>query len=947
MATPLQAAFTGGELTPALHVRVDLAKYLTSLKTCRNFFVRRTGGVSTRPGFQFISKAGQHSATSRLIRFVFSRTQSYLLEFGDGYVAFIANGGRVLDGTTAAISAVTTASVFTVTTTAPHGWSSGQLVGISGAVGTGAIGELNGDHRITVTGVSTFTVPRVTMSTAAWVSGGTVTGYLTVSTPYTQADLPHLRVTQSADVATIVLRGTPQYELRRESGTSFTLAAVEYKDGPFQDVNTDDSVKIYASAETGTVSLVSTGDVFEAGHVGGLIRLDSENYEDDQWQPADGYTAGQRVRHGVNVYVATQWSGNSGSVPPTHTEGREWDGNAGHSWQWEYLHSGYGVARILTVSDSKHATAKILSRLPLEVVGGATTAYGPWTMTGDGVDVTLAAATATSDSSADYEVTFDGVIQDEIEYSVDATANVITFATAPGTGVAVSARQLTLNRRTSTWYLGAWSDVQGYPGAASFYNSRLIFAGTTDEPQRVDASRIGDYVKFSENVPLEDSDAINLPLGGREMSAITDLVPLTRLVALTAGGAYRIGGDSDVLTPSNAGTKPLNNIGSADIPATLVGTGAVYVQRDLRKIRSISYNELDGAASSELTIFCDHLFSRGYTVVGMDYAEAPYGIIWAVRNNGDLVSITYLPEQEVIAAAWHQTDGEVEQVCVIPEDEVDSVYVLVKREIAGNTYRYIERLTDRDPDDSRDMVCVDSALSYDGRMTGTVLLSGSSWAANDHVTATRSSGSWTAADIGKQIWLYGESLVKGTITTSGSSVDLLLETAVPASLQNVSVSNWAVAVTTLSGLQHLSGKTVSVQTDGVVHNDLLVVDGEIALSYHTAIAHVGLGFTANIETLPLTIVNKETIRWRKKTVPKVAVLVTESASLWAGRDAAHLDHMEGRDVSDSYAVPEPFTGLMEVAIDGTWEDTGQVQVWQQEAAPLTILGLIPDVKVGS
>lgn len=942
MPTPLQAAFTGGELTPALHIRVDLAKYLTSLKTCRNFFVRRTGGVSTRPGTRFVAKAGQHGAAARLIRFVFSRTQSYLLEFGDEYLAFISGGSRVVDGTSATISGIAVTSTFDVTTDAPHGWSTGQLVGISGVTGTGTIGELNGDHRITVTGASTFSVPRITTGAAAWASGGTISGYLTITTPYTQADLPSLRVTQSADVATIALRRLPQYELRRVSGTSFTLTELEHKDGPFQDVNTDNAVKIHASAKTGIVSLVATGDVFESGHIGGLLRLDAENIEKDQWQPATSYSAGQYVRHGVNVYIATNWSGNSGTIPPTHTSGRERDGSGGHYWEWEYRHSGYGIVEITAVTDSRNATGRVLSEFPSEVVGGAVTAYGPWTMTGDDVDVTLSVTGATSSHSSDYEVTLDGVIQDESTYTVDPTPDVLTFSVAPGTGVAVSARQLTSNRRTATWQLGAWSEKQGYPGAATFYNDRLIFAGTAEEPQRVDMSRTGDYVKFSENVPLEDSDAISLPLGGREMSAITDLVPLTRLIALTAGGAYRIsGGDSDVLTPSNAGSKPLNNVGAADIPATLVPMGAAYVQRDTRKIRSISYNELEGVASSELTIFHDHLFRGGKNITGMDYAEAPYGVIWVVRNDGGLVSITYLPEQEVTGAARHDTDGEVEQVCVIPEDEEDVVYLLVKRTVAGVAYRYIERLTDREPDDRRDIVCVDSSLSYDGRMAGTVTLSGSTWTAGAIVSA---SGTWVSADIGKQIWLYGETLVKATIQTTGGSVRL--ETPVPVSMQNVAVSEWAVAVQTLSGLDHLAGKTVAVQTDGVVHSDKTVTNGSITLDYHTVIAHVGLAYTANIETLPITIVNRESVRWKKKTVQKLAVLVTESASLWAGRDEAHLDQMDARDVSDSYDVPELFTGLMEVAIDGSWEDTGQIQVWQREAAPLTILGVIPDVRIG-
>ena len=98
MATIAQRNFSSGELTPALHARVDLTKYHSGLKTCRNMTVLRHGGVTNRPGTTFLAKGKFDNKKIRLIEFVFSRDDSYILEFGDSYIRFIRNGQQVMRG---------------------------------------------------------------------------------------------------------------------------------------------------------------------------------------------------------------------------------------------------------------------------------------------------------------------------------------------------------------------------------------------------------------------------------------------------------------------------------------------------------------------------------------------------------------------------------------------------------------------------------------------------------------------------------------------------------------------------------------------------------------------------------------------------------------------------------------------------------------------------------
>jgi hypothetical protein len=91
----LQAAFTAGELGPALWARVDLSKYGSGLKTALNVFVHPHGGASNRPGLEFVAEVKDSTKLTRLIPFQFNTKQSYILEYGNLHLRVFRNGGRV------------------------------------------------------------------------------------------------------------------------------------------------------------------------------------------------------------------------------------------------------------------------------------------------------------------------------------------------------------------------------------------------------------------------------------------------------------------------------------------------------------------------------------------------------------------------------------------------------------------------------------------------------------------------------------------------------------------------------------------------------------------------------------------------------------------------------------------------------------------------------------
>lgn len=95
-----QTNFSRGEIAPHLYGRFDVDAWQSGLKQARNVFVLKYGGVCKRPGTELVAEVIDATGDNRLIPFQFSLTQAYALEWGDGYMSPIANGGRVLDGVT-------------------------------------------------------------------------------------------------------------------------------------------------------------------------------------------------------------------------------------------------------------------------------------------------------------------------------------------------------------------------------------------------------------------------------------------------------------------------------------------------------------------------------------------------------------------------------------------------------------------------------------------------------------------------------------------------------------------------------------------------------------------------------------------------------------------------------------------------------------------------------
>jgi hypothetical protein len=196
---------------------------------------------------------------------------------------------------------------------------------------------------------------------------------------------------------------------------------------------------------------------------------------------------------------------------------------------------------------------------------------------------------------------------------------------------------------------------------------------------------------------------------------------LNDLIILTSGSEWRVNSGSDSgFSPLTLRQKPQTTWGVNDIPPITIGSVVLYSHEAGSQVRSLGYAlEIDAYTGTDLTIIANHLFTNKLTMKEWAYSQIPDSIIWAVRSDGKVRSLTYNQEQKVVAWARHETLGDFESVSSVREsaDNEDSVYFVVKRKVNGNTVRYIERMHTRTFETVQDCFFVDSGLSLDTPIT--------------------------------------------------------------------------------------------------------------------------------------------------------------------------------------------------------------------------------------
>jgi len=750
-------SFNKGELTPLVDMRIDQQAYQMGCRTMENFYPLIYGGAERRQGTYYVAAAKDGTAKIRMIDFVFSVDQAYILEFGNQYIRIYLNNGRFVGLTAGNNSTWTDATKYYAGDFAEGGtdgdiyrclithtsdddggngtggdpdsdgnsiqwvncsvdaWATGQAYTTSSYVSYSSVVYKCKAAHTSATGGGDGGGGEPDTNTTQWIRADATNltsdmyPIYEIPSPYLTADLFELKLEQSADVMYIT---HPQYEprkLSRYSTTTFVLEELNYQDGPFQDINTVTTAIITPSATTGTITLTASGT------------------------NADGTTF-EPFQSGTGMYG----SSTAGHSP----SGSTGDANAGTS-QTNPSITGALFKLLHALEDyelSGTFTAPGITD-PLLVYKGVTWDFvtkGTW-----GGTILIERSYDWDGSTGTWETIFTVVSQQNNNVQVDGTEEIddayyriqaeklnigtagyifsvrdsshigiaeIVSVTSGTVATATVTTALGSTDGTHRWAEGYWSNYRGWPNCVAISSEeRLTFAGSPSFPLTVWGSVSGDYTSM--RIGILDDDAIIFTLvGSGRQNSIRWIVSKNLLVLGTYGGEHTLGasGENEALTPTNVRAQIHSTYGSEDIQALVVGNAILYVQRGGRRLREMHYDFAEESQVSEdLTVFANHI-SEG-TIDDMAYQRTPDPMLWCVRGDGQMAVLSYERAQDVwswcrIIIDTNDLEGDFESVAIIPTSgEEDQVWFSAYLYIPSSPYadgdgyvRYIAYFTDRD-----------------------------------------------------------------------------------------------------------------------------------------------------------------------------------------------------------------------------------------------------------
>lgn len=912
----MQASFSGGILGPRLWGRIDLDRYPTCLADAKNFLIGARGGIFNRPGTDFVNPINDQSKEADLIPFEFGFTdgagQNYDLEMGDAYMRVIKDGGLVLEsGQT--ITGITEADPG-VLTISSHGYSDGEHVYISGV---GGMVELNGRAYIVANATThTFSLKSWldgsdidTTNFTTFTSGGTAERVYTLATPWAEADVPALRWTQSADTLTVVHPSYPPYEITRTDHDNWSVDLITFAPA------TSAPTGVGATAGAGTANTYSYK----------VTAVDEETGEES--------LAGLNATDAATISAATK----ANPVKITAT---------GHNFETGDEVFVESVSGMTEINDRRfiidYVDANNFTLRGEDGTGHTTySSGGTATPTFDRIASNAPAVSTpnvvawTAVSGANLYSIYKA--DDGGFYGFIGSAEALTFN---DTGIAPDASDGPPRQKNP------FDSEDNYPGVVNYFQQRQAFGRTNNKPQTIWLTQSGHYKNMAASQPLRDDDALEFTIASSQVNAINNLIGIRdNLLPLTKGAEWAmITGDQPLSASNPPKTSPQSFYGSSSLPALQVGDSVLFVHDNLEQVRDLKYTfESDAYGSGDLTVLASHLF-EGYQIKRWAYAQSPNSQIWAVRDDGVVLVLTYYREHQVVAWTWLDFGGEVESISVHRERPEDTITMIVKRTIDGNTCRFIEQVHTRRFDDIMDAYFVDCGITIDTPVT----ISGATQA--DPVVVTATSHGFSdgdeidISDVVGMTELNGKTYLVANKTTHTFELTDINGTDIDGTgfAAYSSGGKARLRFTEISGLWWLEGETVAILANGNVDAEKVVTGGAVTLTNPASRVQIGLPYNSDLITLPIGSIKAQ---GRLKKITELKMRVHESRSIEAGYDFDNLTRYQSdRDWDNPQSPLPPKAGTIAITIDEGWEEDDGVYVRQANPLPLTILAMLPEVE---
>ena len=941
-SAPALSSFTAGEISPRLEGRVNIEKYREGLADLTNNVVMPHGGVTRRPGSEFLGEVKSSSVKSRLIPFQFKTSDTYMLEFGNEVMRVYRNGAQVLDATSKPITGITQASPGVLTITGLD-FVNGDEIYITGVGGMTEINDRNylvaNKTSTTITLTDLHGTAIDTSGFSAFSSNGTATKIYEVATPYAEADLFDIRFVQSADTMFLV---HPSYDIRKLERTGHN--AWTFK---FHPVNAGLGATKY-------IEDITLGSISNTA-----VTITST---------AHGYSSGDLVAL-TNVLGTTELNGFVGKVYTVPTANtftlKQVDGTDFPSSHYTAFAKG-GSTTAATITGATQANPCVITTVAAHGLANDTIIYidsvnGMTQLNGNYYKVANTASTTFS-------------LKDLAGTDINSTGY-SAYTSAGGVELAESTAQA--YTAVSTALIG----TNNRPSCVSFFEQRLVFGNTNNNPQTLWFSQNGDYDNFTTGTG--DNDALIYTIASNQVNAIRYLSSTRVLTIGTSGGEYVLTASNDgPVTPTTTLIRKYSNYGSAQIDPVQVADVTLFAQRGGRKLREFKYVgdvNTGGYAAPDMTILAEHITDGG--IDQLAYQQEPDSVVWGVRADGTLVGMTYRREEDVVA--WHKhimggvvgtatitvTDyGNIATGTTITITKSDGTTVTFTSEAAGssapsetNGWRPNTN-NDTTADNIYTAINAHADFTVANPASNVVTIAETSRASSGYITIETSDTTRLATTNESQAIVEsiatlptdsGEDqlymIVRRTINSQTKRYVEMLKpfdfgSAITAAyFVDSGLTYSGAAVSSLSGLYHLEGQTVSILANGATHADKTVSNGAISLDVSVTTAAVGYGYNSEMQTLRIEAGSVDgTSQGKPKRIHGITLRLYESVGILVGNASADLDRIPFREGSDDMTTAIPlFTGDKEVEFRGGFSEDDRIYVKQNQVLPLTVLALYP------
>lgn len=702
--------------------RIDLERTALAAEIQTNWMPRSLGSMSLRPGWEYIGST-RSGAEAKLFKFEFASDDVAQLEIAGGVMRVRIDDELIeRESVTASVTNGTFTSNLTGWTDSDESGGTSQWAtgGYMALLGTGTNAAIR-DQEITVTETGTEHALRIVVArgpvilrvgstsggddyiTETTLGAGTHSlaltpsgnfhirlmnrraftalvdsvaiesaGIMELTVPWQAADRRRIRMSQSGDVLFVACAGYQQRKIERRATRSWSVVLYQPETGPFRNVNTT-PITITPSALTGDVTLTASSALFRSTNVGSLFRIQSTGQtvtasiaaEDTFTNPIRvAGVEGQRA-FGISILGAF-----------TATLTLQYSVGEPGSW--------VDVTSYTTVTSTSY-NDELDNQIIYYRIGVKAGAFSSGPVT----------ATLTYTSG-----------------SITGIARVTAYS-SPTSVSAVVLQDFGATTASSDWWESTWSDRRGWPSAVALYEGRLWWFGK----DRSIASISDAFEDFDDNFE-GDSGPISRSIGEGPVDSICWALPLQRLLIGTSGTEFSARSSSfdEPLTPTNFNIKPASTLGAAQIDAVRIDATGIFVDKSLQKVYQLSYNlDQNDYRPQDLTLWVPDLNEIG--IVDIAVQRQPDTRIHCLRADGTVGVIVRDSAENVICWIEIETDGEVEDVCVLPGVKEDRVYYVVNR----STGRFIEKWSLESECRGRPVAkLADSFVHYSGSATTTI-----------------------------------------------------------------------------------------------------------------------------------------------------------------------------------------------------------------------------------